>query len=135
VFQGSAVLQARSGELPIGGQPTADQGAAQIAELLVDMPYGTVLYDHWYSWHWRYLLFDKTIHVSWFADPAALVEELLVFGRDGNRHLLALPDSEAGWPVKRAVVEAGFDLVEIGTAQEPEGMTAVQLFEIVALDD
>ena len=41
------------------GQPTADQGAAQIAQLLVEAPYGTVLYDHWYSWQWRYHLFDQ----------------------------------------------------------------------------
>ena len=134
VFQGSAVWQARNGELPIGGQRTADNGAAEIAELLVDMPYGTVLYDHWYSWQWRYYLFDKGTYVSWFLSPAALVEELMVFGRDGNRHFLALPDSEAALPVKRAVMEAGFGLELVKTAEQPPGMTAVQLFEIVVLD-
>jgi hypothetical protein len=133
-FQGSAVWQARSGELPVGGQPTADNGAAQIAETLMDMPYGTVLYDHWYSWHWRYYLFDKGVYVSWFPHPAALVEELVVFGRDGNRHYLALPDNETAEPVKRAVLEAGFRLLLQQKALQPTGVTAVELYEIVPAD-
>ncbi len=134
-FQSSTVLQARAGELPIGGQPTADQGAAEIAESLFDMPYGTVLYDHWYSWHWRYQLFDKGVYVSWFPHPAGLVEELAVFGRDGNRHLLALPNDAAAEPVKRAVREVGLELVLLQTAEQPPGLTAVQLYEIVDADD
>jgi hypothetical protein len=99
------------------------------------MPYGTVLYDHWYSWHWRYQLFDKGVYVSWFPHPTALVDELMAFGRDGNRHLLALPDDLAAEPVKRAVTEAGFELLLLQTANQPSGMTAVQLYEIVAPDD
>jgi 4-amino-4-deoxy-L-arabinose transferase-like glycosyltransferase len=57
-----AILQARNGQFPIGGQPTADHGAGQIAESLFPMPYGTVLYDHWYSWHMRYHLLDKKVY-------------------------------------------------------------------------
>ncbi len=60
---------ARHGRFPVGGQPTADQGAWQVAERLRDAPYGTVLYDHWYSWQWRYHLFDTGVYVSWFPNP------------------------------------------------------------------
>lgn len=134
-FQASAVWQARAGQLPIGGQPTADHGAAQIAPTLTDLPYGTVLYDHWYSWHWRYYLFDKSVYVSWFPDPAALTRELQVFGRDGNRHLLALPNDPATDPVKRAVANAGFNLQLLQTAEQPPGSTAIQLYEIVVSDE
>jgi 4-amino-4-deoxy-L-arabinose transferase-like glycosyltransferase len=134
-FQGSAVWQARAGELPIGGQPTADHGAAEIAQSLFDMPYGTVLYDHWYSWHWRYHLFDKGVYVSWFPYPAALVDELEVFGGDGNVHFIALPDNAAAAPVKRAVSEAGFALELRQTAEQPPGVTAIQLYEIVRPDE
>ena len=52
---------ARAGRYPIGGQPAADGGAAVVALALADAPYGTVLYDHWYSWHWRYQLFDRRV--------------------------------------------------------------------------
>ncbi|MEZ4516033.1 MAG: hypothetical protein R3C44_04055 [Chloroflexota bacterium] len=55
-------IQARFGRYPIGSQPTADQGAWRVAEVLDDAPYGTVLYDHWYSWQWRYHLFDSKVY-------------------------------------------------------------------------
>ncbi|MFZ0548700.1 MAG: hypothetical protein WAM60_24835, partial [Candidatus Promineifilaceae bacterium] len=67
--------------------------------------------------------------------PAALVEELQVFGRDGSTHLLALPNDPTADPVKRAVAEAGFSLNLLQTAEEPPGVTAVQLFEIEAMDE
>ena len=59
-------LAARGGKFTIGGRPDADGGAAGAARLLKDAPYGTVLYDHWYSWHWHYQLFDSAVYVSWF---------------------------------------------------------------------
>lgn len=103
-------LDARAGRFAIGGLPTADQGAAAVAQLLADAPYGTVLYDHWYSWHWRYHLFDKRIYVSWFPHPDALAEDLNAFGRDGNQRFIALPKGDRSRPVKRAVTGAGFRL-------------------------
>ena len=102
-------LAARNGRFPVGGQPMADSGAAQVAALLADEPYGTVLYDHWYSWQWRYQLFDKRVHVSWFPHAEALVEELIVFGQDGPRYL-ALPNDPVAAPILRAVTAAGFEL-------------------------
>lgn len=92
------------------GQPTADQGTGQIAALLADAPYGTVLYDHWYSWHWRYHLFDRRVYVNWFPHPAALTEDLAVFGGDGNPRYLILPTGEVANPMRRAVQTAGFTL-------------------------
>jgi hypothetical protein len=103
-------VAARHGHFPIGGRPAADQGATQIAAYLVQAPYGAVLYDHWFSWQWRYLLFDRRVFVSWFPHPAALVEDLSVFGRDGQPRYLALPASAVARPVQRAVVAAGFQL-------------------------
>jgi hypothetical protein len=134
-FQGSAILQARNGELMIGGQPSADQGVAEIAEPLFELPYGTVIYDHWYSWQWRYQLFDNGVYVSWFPSPEALGDDLDAFGRDGNRHLLALPDILAAEPVKRVVAESGFDLKLLAISDQPSGMTAVHLYEITVSDD
>ena len=97
------------------GQPTADNGTAQIAAMLADAPYGTVLYDHWYSWQWRYHLFDKRVFVNWFPHPAALVENLVVFGRDGNPHYLVLPVGDIAAPIRRAVETAEFSLQPIAS--------------------
>jgi 4-amino-4-deoxy-L-arabinose transferase-like glycosyltransferase len=110
---------ARLGRWPIGGQPTADQGAWRVAEQLREAPYGTVLYDHWYSWQWRYHLFDSGVYVSWFPHSDALREDLAVFGADGSPRYLVLPTGPAADPVRRAVAEAGFVLV----AQPPAGVS------------
>ncbi len=123
--------EARNGRFPIGGYSGADQGAAVVAQSLNNAPYGTVLYDHWYSWQWRYHLFDKRVYVSWFPDPDALVEELAAFGRDGNPHYLALPHSAAARPVKRAVTQAGFRLRPVPLAAP----AAIDLYEVVSTGD
>ncbi|MCA9974318.1 MAG: glycosyltransferase family 39 protein [Anaerolineales bacterium] len=105
-----------NGRFPSGGQRNADQGAAVVAMSLIDAPYGTVLYDHWWSWQWRYHLFDRRVFVNWLPYPAALAAELTVFGQDGNPRYLALPPTTAAAPFQRAVSEAGFRLERVTAA-------------------
>jgi 4-amino-4-deoxy-L-arabinose transferase-like glycosyltransferase len=116
------VSSARSGALPLGGQPAADQGAAEVGQYLADAPYGTVLYDHWYSWHWRYHFFDRGVYVSWFPNAQALVEELRVFHRatadDGAARYVVLPATAVARPVIRAVEDAGFQLIPVYRASQ-----------------
>jgi hypothetical protein len=119
--------RARNGRYPIGGQREADQGAAAVAEALAEAPYGTVLYDYWYSWQWRYHLFDKRVYASWQPHPAALAEELAVFGADGSRHYLVLPDLAMARPFIRAIESAGFVLQPVVLAVP----TQMRLYEIV----
>ncbi|MBP7592683.1 MAG: phospholipid carrier-dependent glycosyltransferase [Chloroflexi bacterium] len=116
----------RNGRYPIGGQPQADGGAAQIAALLDDAPYGTVLYDHWYSWQWGYHLFWRRVYVNWLPYPAVLTEDLAVFGDDGSPRYLVLPLGQPALPFRRAVAEAGFQLTPIPTAAP----TTMQLYRI-----
>ncbi len=116
--------RAQRGEYPVGSRPEADGGAAEVAALLREAPYGTVLYDHWWSWQWRFYFFDRGVYVHWFPHPAGLVEDLSIFGSTGERYLV-LPRSAAARPVQRALYTAGFTLQPIHTA---EGMT---LFRIV----
>ncbi len=118
---------ARNGRFPIGGQTNADQEAAVVAQALADAPYGAVLYDHWYSWQWRYQFIDKRIFVSWFPHADALVEELLVFGADGNPHYLVLPDTAVAQPIKRQVTQVGFSLHPVPLAAP----SPMNLYEIV----
>ena len=116
----------RNGRYPIGGQPQADGGAAQIAALLYDAPYGTVLYDHWYSWHWDYHLFWRRVFVNWVPYPAALAEDLHVFGDDGSPRYLVLPLNEPALPFRRAVAAAGFRLEPVAATEATE----MQLYRI-----
>lgn len=115
---------ASQGWFALGSTPRSDQGAAEIAAILQDEPYGTVLYDHWYSWHWRYHFFDRGVYVSWFPHPAHLAEELHVFGGDGHNRYLVLPNNHTAVPLHRTVQEAGFTLQPI---HEAEGMMLYQI--------
>lgn len=131
ILQAPSVLKAYQGDLPVGGQPTADSGASQIAAELHHSPYGTVLYDHWYSWQWRYHLFDQHVYVNWFPSPEELAEDLDVFGKTGDERYLVLPDSGEAEVVKREVAEAGFGLSHIKTATMPGDKPGMTLYQII----
>lgn len=129
VLHAPVMLAARTGRYPIGGGPGADGGAAAVARLLRDAPYGTVLYDHWYSWQWRYHLFDRRVYVSWFPYADALLDDLVVFGGGGAARYVALPTSAAARPVARRLAEAGYGLEPV---VGQDGTASMTLFRIVA---
>ena len=122
---------ARAGRFPIGGQPGADGGAGGAAILLKDAPYGTVLYDHWYSWHWRYQLFDGRVYVSWFPHVDALLSDLSAFGRSGPVRYIALPSSDAAAPIVRRLAEHGYRLEPLFGQDDVASMT---LYRIIATE-
>ncbi len=122
-----AAWQARSGEWPVGGRPQADSGAAEVAAHLQDAPYGTVLYDHWFSWHWRYYFFDRGVYVSWFPDADTLIEDLTAFADGSNARYLVLPRSDEAAPIMRRLTDAGFELQLI---HEAPGMSLYLLHRV-----
>lgn len=130
VLQAPAVLEARSGSLPVGARPQADEGARVVASQLQDQAYGTVLYDHWYSWHWSYLLFDTGVYVSWFDSPDTLGRDLSVFGRSGQARFIVVPDAVSAEPAVRAVGESGFKLIPVPMTGNDEELS-MSLFRIV----
>lgn len=113
---------ARDGRFPIGGMPTADGGAAALAGLLKDVPYGTVLYDHWYSWHWRYQLFDSRVYLSWFPHADALLADLDAFADSGPARYIALPASPAAGPVIRHLLAGGYRIEPLRAQDETADM-------------
>ena len=117
-------LSARDGNFPVGGLRFADQGAGELAGYLAEAPYGTVLYDHWYSWQWGYHLFDQRVFVSWFSNADTLVENLNVFKDDPAPRYIALPNTAVSDPIHQALNNAGFSLQPIAN----EGM--ISLYQI-----
>ena len=113
VLQAPLVESARKGELAVNSAVGPGRGISQQAELLQGVPDGTVLYDHWYSWQWRYYLFDEQIYVSWFPDFDTLIRDITAFGRTGDPRYISLPNDSQADPVIRAIQEAGFDLKEL----------------------
>ena len=121
------VAAAREGRLPIGGRPNADGGAAVTARLLKDAPYGTVLYDHWYSWHWRYQLFDGRVYVSWFPHADALLADLDAFAAQGPPRYVALPSSDVARPIIRRLLENGYRLEPLDAHIDSPDMTLYRI--------
>lgn len=127
VLQAPTALAARRGEFAIGGQHNADRGAWQVARYLEQAPYGTVLYDHWYSWHWRYAFIDKGVYTLWFEGPADLVADLEVFAGTQGKRYIVLPDDQTASPILRAVQESGFLLQEVLHSDTRPGMILYRL--------
>ncbi len=110
----------------------APSGIHAVSQVLVDAPYGTVLYDHWFSWRWRYLLFDSGVFVAWFSSPSALVDDLAVFGGAPGDRYLALPVGAPGEPVRRAVSAAGFALRPVNGSTSGPDDAGILLYRLVA---
>ena len=82
------------------------QGVADLVAEIADAPYGTVLYDHYYSWQLRYALYDTGVHLAWVELPHNLTDDLLVHGDIGTRYLI-LPEDRRKMSWENAVLEAG----------------------------
>ncbi|MEM7112948.1 MAG: glycosyltransferase family 39 protein [Chloroflexota bacterium] len=113
-------VQAQNGRLPLGSTPTSDDGAATVAAYLADQPYGTVLYDHWYSWQWRYHLFDKRVFVSWFPHGDALLDDLAVFSQQDGVRFIVLPKRPVSQAIHRILRNANYQLTPIPLAADTE---------------
>ena len=99
---------ARLGRWDVGGMPGADLGTQTLTKFFADQPYGTVLYDHFYSWHARYYLFDSRVYVAWMPHPDSLVADLNAH-YDDSRYLI-LPIDARAQPFEDALNEAGYGL-------------------------
>ena len=122
-----SALAARAGRFPLGGQENADHGAWQVAAYLAHAPYGTVLYDHWFSWHWRYAFIDKGVYTNWFDHPAGLVDDLEVFGQAPGERYLVLPDDERALPVLRSLEASNFAALPLLHTSARPGMILYRL--------
>jgi hypothetical protein len=124
----SALTAARSGH-PIGGDHGAYDGIDDVARYLNALPEGTVLYDFWLSWQWRFYLFDGPAYVAWMPTPEALATDLRAFGRISPRYLVA-PDWESVAETRAAAAEAGFCLRPVHEAYRRDGSRSFVVYRL-----
>lgn len=113
-----AGVAARQGAFAVGAQQRGAGGVEEVAAVLEAAPYGTVLYDHWYSWQWRYYLMDSGVYISWFAHPQALVADLDGFFGGNEERYISLPTDGGALPVQRALQEAGYRIRVVQSAPD-----------------
>ncbi len=119
---------AAESQYPIGGDHGANDGIDQVAVFLKTLPSGTVLYDHWLAWELGYYVGEGFVYVSYFDTPAALQDDLRVFG-GANRYVI-FPGQESPDPVKAAIGEVGYTLSSVFTTQNRFGRTSFTVFKI-----
>ena len=100
-----------------------------MAAQLADAPWGTVLYDHWYSWQWRFHFLDQPVYVSWQESPSALARDLRAHGAGPEARYLALPADGRGAPFLRGVADAGY------VAELTFAVPAMHLFRLLPAGD
>lgn len=113
-----AGVAARGGGFAVGAQQRGPEIARAVVEELQTAPYGTVLYDHWFSQQWRYYLMDSRVYVSWFPHPQALVADLDAFHDGQGERYVALPGGATALPVRGALREAGYRLEAVYSAPD-----------------
>jgi 4-amino-4-deoxy-L-arabinose transferase-like glycosyltransferase len=120
---------AAESQYPIGGDHGANDGIDQVAVFLKTLPSGTVLYDHWLAWELGYYVGGGFVYVSYFDTPAALQDDLRVFG--GAQRYVIFPGHESPAPVDAAIGEVGYTLSPVFTTQNRFGQTSFVVFKIV----
>lgn len=113
-----AGVAARDGEFDVGAQQRGPAIAGTVTEELQAAPYGTVLYDHWFSQQWRYYLMDSRVYVSWFPHAQVLVADLDAFHDGQGERYVVLPGDATALPVRRALREAGYRLEAVDSAPD-----------------
>ncbi len=119
---------AAESQYPIGGDHGANDGIDQVAVFLKTLPSGTVLYDHWLAWELDYYVGDGFVFLAYFDTPAALQDDLRVFG-GANRYVI-FPGHESPDPADAAIGEVGYTLSSVFTTQNRFGQTSFTVFKI-----
>jgi hypothetical protein len=122
-------VAAAESQYPIGGDHGANDGIDQVAVFLKTLPSGTVLYDHWLAWELGYYVGKGFVYVSYFDTPAALQDDLRVFG--GAQRYVIFPGHESPNPVDAAIGEVGYTLSPVFTTQNRFGQMSFTVFKII----
>ncbi len=123
-----SLVAARSG-YPIGGDHGANDGIEQVANYLKSLPSGTVVYDHWLAWELGYYMGEGFAYLAYFDTPAALAEDVRVFGSHDNRYVI-FPARESPAKVIDAVGQIGYTLKPVFTTQDRFGQTSFTIYQL-----
>jgi hypothetical protein len=96
------------GGYPVGGDHGAYDGIERTAVFLDGLEDGSVVYNQSLGWLLNYYLFDAYVNPVTFDTPAALANDLEVFGGDGSGRYLVLSRWDSPTEVLAAVEGAGF---------------------------
>ena len=126
-----AGLRASASGYALGGDHGAYDGIEQVAAVLRTAPTGSVLYDHWLDWQWKFYLDHGPLHVSWVPGPANLLTDLRTFGSSSPRYFVA-PGWEPFAEMHGAIAAAGYACVPLLDTTRRDGSHSFMLCQLVA---
>ncbi len=119
------VQDAIKGRYPLGSNSRSIQGIEQIvAYLQGNVGANSTLYHHWLGTHWRFYLWHYPYDLQFWQTPAELA------GHAKAGQYLAYPTWRSDTAIRIALVEAGFQLVEVSRAYSVEGAPSIILYQI-----
>jgi hypothetical protein len=123
------VVQAAHSELPLGGDHGAYDGIDQLAGYLRSQtPPGSVLYDHWLGYHYRFYLYGAALRIHWYPDLPDLAHDATVYRREPR--YIAFPSWRDSAPDEAALAEAGISLVPLFQTNRRDGTTSFRLYRL-----
>lgn len=113
--------------------PLADGGAYDgvpqvAAHVRTTEPAGAILYHHWLGWHYNFYLYDASVELRWWQDPADLARKAAASA--GQRQLIAFPAGRDSTGVQAALSKAGLTLTPVLVAADAQGAPSVTLYSI-----
>lgn len=129
VVLGYTVWLAAFSPIPVGDARAYD-GAAQVSEhVRQTQPPGTILYHHWFGWHYGFYLADAPVDLRYWESPPDLAAKAAA-DRSG-RQLIAFPAGRDHLGVQQALVLTGLRLQPELTVLHKDGTLSVTLYRIV----
>lgn len=122
--------KAAHSQYPIGGDHGAYDGIDQVARVLRQMPWGTVLYDQALNWELGYYLYGGPVYVAWFATPDHLTDDLRAFRDSRSPRFLIVPRWRSAGEVLRAVNAAGYLHRAVLTTTRRDGHPSFLLYQL-----
>ncbi|MBN1889750.1 MAG: glycosyltransferase family 39 protein [Thermoflexales bacterium] len=123
-------LTAAGSGYPVGGDHGAYDGIEGVADYLRARPEGTVVYDHWLGWEFRYYLWDAPVYVAHFPEPGWLRDDLRLWGQSAPRYV-TVPAYVSADPVLEAVAQAGFGASPVLATISRRGQPTFTVYEII----
>lgn len=123
------VLTSARSELPVGGDHGAYDGIDRLSDYVQrQAPPGAVLYHHWLGYHYRFYLYDTSLRLHWYPDPADLVHDATVYRCEAR--FITFPSFRDGARAQQALAEAGIGLVPVYETYRRDGTVSFRLYSL-----
>ena len=118
------------GQIPVGGDHGAYDGIDNLAvSARENLAPGSILYDHWLGYHYRFYLYGTPVHVHWYPDLLDLVYDAQEY-REVPRYI-AFPSWHDGLPAVAALERAGINLAPVDETLRRDGSVSFRLYRLV----